>query len=186
MTRTTPEAVAPRIETTENLPPAHKPHKGSLLTTLTEIVSERMSATDVTVQQRPATLTPEQQLVAYMSEPVIPVRSDDGRVNSQDLLDYWYHHKDEWPALTRLALSYLSCTPSSVTSERVFSRTGSIVSKKRCALLPGNIGRLAFIKFNYKKFEKLHSSSRTLVRTPLLLLILSIWQFEFYILHLYF
>ena len=118
----------------------------------TEIVSERMSATSVTVQRQPATLTPEQQLVAYMSEPVIPVRSDDGRVNSQDLLDYWYHYKDEWPALTRHALSYLSCPPSSVTSERVFSRTGSIVSKKRCALLHGNIGRLAFIKFNYKKF----------------------------------
>ena len=162
MTRTTPEAVMPRIETAENLPPAHKPHKGSLLTTLTEIVSERMSATDVTVQRQPGTLTPKQQLVAYMSEPVIPVRSDDGRVNSQDLLDYWYHHKDEWPALT-VSLSYLSCPPSSVTSEHVFLLTGNIVSKQRCALLPGNIGRLAFIKFNYKKFQKLHSSSHTLV-----------------------
>ena len=150
--RTTPEAVAPRIETAENLPPTHKPHKGSLLTTLTEIVSERMSATDVTVQWQPGTLTLEQQLVAYMSEPVIPVRSNNGRVHCQDLLDYWYHHKDEWPALTRLALSYLSCPPSSVTSERVFSLTGNIVSKKPCALLPGSIGRLAFIKFNYKKF----------------------------------
>ena len=108
MTRTTPEAVAPRIETAENLPPAHKLHKGSLLTTLTEIVSERMSSTDVTVQRQPVTLTPEQQHVAYVSEPVIPVRSVHGRVNSQDLLDYWYHHKDEWPALTHLTLSYIS------------------------------------------------------------------------------
>ena len=59
-------------------------------------------------------------------------------------------HKNEWPSLTRLALSYLSCPPSSVTSERVFSLTGNIVTKKRCALLPGNIGRLAFIKLILK------------------------------------
>jgi hypothetical protein len=61
-------------------------------------------------------------------------------------------HKNEWPSLTRLTLSYLSCPPSSVTSERVFSLTRNIVTKKRCALLPGNIGRLAFIKFKSKKF----------------------------------
>ena len=112
MTWTTPEAVVPRIKTVENLPPAHKPHKGSLLTTLTEIVREHTSATDTTVQRQPGTLTPEQQLVAYMSKPVIPVRSNNGRVNSQDLLDCWYHHKDDWPALMRFALSYLSCSPS--------------------------------------------------------------------------
>ena len=29
-----------------------------------------------------------------------------------------------------------------------------IVSKKRCAFLPGNIGCLAFITFNYKKVLK--------------------------------
>ncbi len=129
-------------------------HKGSLLTTLTDIVSERMAMGSApgTFERQPIFLTAQQELTAYLSEPVIPVRSQDGKVIAQDLLNYWYRHKSEWPALTRLALSYLSCPPSSVTSERVFSLTGNIVSKKRCALLPGNIGRLAFIKFNHKKF----------------------------------
>ena len=114
---TTPEVVALRTETMGNPPPTNKSHKGLLLTTLTEIVSERISSTDVTVQQQLGTFTPEQQLVAYLSEPVIPVRSSDSRVNSQNVLAYWYHHIIEWPALTCLALSYLSCLPSSVTSD---------------------------------------------------------------------
>ena len=100
-----------------NPPPTNKSHKGLLLTTLTEIVSERISSADVTVQQQLGTFTPEQQLVAYLSEPVIPVRSSDSRVNSQNVLAYWYHHVIEWPALMCLALSYLSCLPSSVTSD---------------------------------------------------------------------
>ena len=125
-TRTTPEAVAPRIEI------AHKPHKGSLLTTLTEIVSERMSATDVTVQRQPVTLSLEQQLVAYMSEPVIPVRSDDGRVNSHDLLDYWYHHKDEWPALTHLSVLSLMSAILCHFRMRVFADWKHCVKETLC------------------------------------------------------
>ena len=129
-------------------PEVHTSHKGSLLITLTNIVSEcmAMGSGGVAAEQQPL-LSAEQELTAYLSEPVIPVRSPDGKINAQDLLDYWYRHKNEWPALTHLALSYLSCPPSSVTSERVFSLTGNIVTKKRCTLLPGNIGRLAFIKF---------------------------------------
>jgi hypothetical protein len=128
-------------------------HKGSLLTTLTDMCERMaMGSAPGTFERQPIFLTARQELTAYLSEPVIPVRSQDGKVIAQDLLNYWYRHKSEWPALTRLALSYLSCPPSSVTSERVFSLTGNIVSKKCCALLPGNIGRLAFIKFNHKKF----------------------------------
>ena len=129
------------------------PHcKGSLLTTLSDLVTERMENVGETAQRQPDALSKRQEVTAYLSEPVLPVRSPDGKANQEELLKYWYRHKNEWPSLTRLALSYLSCPPSSVTSERVFSLTGNIVTKKRCALLPGNIGRLAFIKFNSKKF----------------------------------
>ena len=158
---------------TEGEPPeVHTSHKGSLLTTLTNIVSERMAmgSGGVATERQPF-LSAEQELTAYLSEPVIPVRSPDGKINAQDLLDYWYRHKNEWPFdtklswklvypdgqycltlpgqedqeftlrkykedlgkpynritlyLTHLALSYLSCPPSSVISERVFSLTGN-------------------------------------------------------------
>ncbi|CAB3980179.1 zinc finger BED domain-containing 4 [Paramuricea clavata] len=140
------------VENPEERPEAYVPTKGSPLTTLTDIVSERMqSQGSRTVERQQGSLMPEQELTNYLSEPVIPVRSEDGKANALDVLHYWYRHK-EWPALTRLALSFLSCPLSSVTSERVFLLTGNIVSKKRCALLPDNIGRLAFIKFNNNKF----------------------------------
>lgn len=136
-------------------PPQYTGRKGSLLTTLSDIVHERIENSGGHAEQqpgRPGVLSKRQEISAYLSEPVLPVRSPDGKANLEELRGYWYRHKNEWPALTRLALSYLSCPPSSVTSERVFSLAGNIVTKKRCALLPGNIGKLAFIKFNYKKF----------------------------------
>ena len=136
--------------------PQYTGRKGSLLATLSDIVHEKIEENSGghTEQQpgRPDVVSKGQEITAYLSEPVLPVRSPDGKANLEELTRYWYRHKNEWPALTRLALSYLSCPPSSVTSERVFSLAGNIVAKKRCALLPGNIGKLAFIKFNYKKF----------------------------------
>ena len=139
-------------------PPQYSGRKGSLLTTLSDIVHEKLKNSGGHAEQQPAlpghlgVLSKCQEISAYLSEPILPVRSPDGKANIEELRRYWYRHKDEWPALTRLALSYLSCPPSSVTSERVFSLAGNIVTKKRCALLPGNISKLAFIKFNYKKF----------------------------------
>jgi hypothetical protein len=104
--------------------------KGSLLTTLSDVVTERMENVGETAQRQPDALSKRQEVTAYLSEPVLPVRSPDGKANQEELLKYWYRHKNEWPSLTRLALSYLSCPPSSVTSERVFSLTGNIVTKK--------------------------------------------------------
>lgn len=43
--------------------------------------------------------------------------------------------------------------PLSVTSERVFSSLEHC-NKKRCVLLPVNISKLAFIKFNYENFNQ--------------------------------
>ncbi len=127
------------------------PHRiGSLLTTLSDLVTEKMENVGETAHRQPDTLSKRQEVTAYLSEPVLAVRSPDGKANQKELLNYWYRHKNEWPSLARLALSYLACPPSSVTSERVFSLAGNIVMKKRCALLPGNIGRLAFVKFNTK------------------------------------
>ena len=131
-------------------PSQYTGRKGSLLTTLSDIVHESIENSGGHAE--PGVLSKRQEISAYLSEPVLPVRSPDGKANLEELRGYWYRHKNEWPALTRLALSYLSCPPSSVTSERVFSLAGNIVTKERCALLPGNIGKLAFIKFNYKKF----------------------------------
>ena len=88
--------------------------KVCLLTTFSDLVTERMENEGETLQQSNA-LSKRQEITAYLSEPVLPVRPPDGKANQEKLLRYWYRHKNEWPPLTQLALSYLSCLPCYVT-----------------------------------------------------------------------
>ena len=87
-------------------PPQYTGRKGSLLTTLSDIVHESIENSGGHAE--PGVLSKRQEISAYLSEPVLPVRSPDGKANLEELRGYWYHHKNEWSALTRLALSYLS------------------------------------------------------------------------------
>ncbi|XP_042624981.1 E3 SUMO-protein ligase ZBED1-like isoform X2 [Cyprinus carpio] len=76
----------------------------------------------------------------YLAEPNI------GR--SEDPLQYWERQKLIYPHLYRLAVKYL-CTPaSSVPCERVFSKAGEVVSKKRTRLSPKTLEKLMFLNKN--------------------------------------
>ncbi|XP_016320206.1 zinc finger BED domain-containing protein 4-like isoform X1 [Sinocyclocheilus anshuiensis] len=73
----------------------------------------------------------------YLAEPNI------GRL--EDPLQYWERQKLIYPHLYRLAVKYL-CTPaSSVPCERVFSKAGEVVSKKRNRLSPKTVEKLMFL-----------------------------------------
>ena len=48
-----------------------------------------------------------------------------------DPLLFWSENKQNWPHLHNLALKYLCVQPTSVPSERLFSKTGSIITEKR-------------------------------------------------------
>lgn len=76
----------------------------------------------------------------YMMEPNI------GRM--EDPLQYWERQKYVYPHLYKLAVAYL-CTPaSSVPCERVFSKAGEILSKKRNRLRPATVEKLLFLNKN--------------------------------------
>uniref|UniRef100_A0A3B5QTD9 HAT C-terminal dimerisation domain-containing protein n=1 Tax=Xiphophorus maculatus TaxID=8083 RepID=A0A3B5QTD9_XIPMA len=63
-------------------------------------------------------------------------------------LEYWANHRSLYPNLYKLALIYL-CTPaSSVPCERVFSKAGEVVSKKRNRLKPKTVEKLLFLNKN--------------------------------------
>ncbi|XP_057681081.1 E3 SUMO-protein ligase ZBED1-like [Corythoichthys intestinalis] len=63
-------------------------------------------------------------------------------------LDYWEQHKHIYPNLYKLAITLL-CTPaSSVPCERVFSKAGEILSKKRNRLKPKTLEMLIFLNKN--------------------------------------
>lgn len=76
------------------------------------------------------------------------------------------YSKEIWRPLYKLALHYLSCPPSSVYSERVFSTAGNLVTNRRRRLLPQNVEEMMFIKMNWKFHEEdfsrqLHYSTET-------------------------
>lgn len=80
---------------------------------------------------------------AYLSEP--PLHP------SVEPMDFWQEKRDMWPALSNLAQELLSCPPTSVQSERIFSVTGNILSPQRSQLSPQLMEQLAFVKVNLPK-----------------------------------
>ncbi|XP_041462046.1 zinc finger BED domain-containing protein 4-like [Lytechinus variegatus] len=84
------------------------------------------------------------ELKRYLQKPNIDIRS-----NQEAVLQYFGENGREFPNLTQTALSFLACPMSSVTSERMFSLAGNILTKKRCSLDPDNLNKLAVIKVNY-------------------------------------
>uniref|UniRef100_A0A1A8V2R8 Chromosome undetermined SCAF9096, whole genome shotgun sequence, Uncharacterized protein n=1 Tax=Nothobranchius furzeri TaxID=105023 RepID=A0A1A8V2R8_NOTFU len=73
----------------------------------------------------------------------------EGNISRQeDPLTYWGNRKTSYPHLFHLALQFL-CTPaSSVPCERVFSKAGEIVSKKRNRLNAKTLDKLIFLNKN--------------------------------------
>uniref|UniRef100_A0A8C5PR12 BED-type domain-containing protein n=1 Tax=Leptobrachium leishanense TaxID=445787 RepID=A0A8C5PR12_9ANUR len=80
---------------------------------------------------------------AYLYEPPLPPTADP--------LTYWDVKKSVWPALCLVAQQLLSCPPTSVQSERVFSITGNILNPQRSKMSPELMEQIAFLKFNLPK-----------------------------------
>uniref|UniRef100_A0A8C4XW65 Zinc finger BED-type containing 6 n=1 Tax=Gopherus evgoodei TaxID=1825980 RepID=A0A8C4XW65_9SAUR len=67
-----------------------------------------------------------------------------------DPLTYWQGKLRRWPALTRVAIQYLSCPPCSLHSECVFSAPRHLVSEHCTSPGFDNIEQLMFLKMNLK------------------------------------
>lgn len=65
-----------------------------------------------------------------------------------DILQWWRGHASELPLLSKLARYVFTACATSVPSERLFSLSGNIVSKKRNALKPHVVNQLVFLSFN--------------------------------------
>lgn len=64
------------------------------------------------------------------------------------LAEYWEKHKTLLYPLNEVALKYASIPATSVPSERIFSKTGQIMSARRNRLLPENLDTLIFLNKN--------------------------------------
>uniref|UniRef100_A0A674MKY1 BED-type domain-containing protein n=1 Tax=Takifugu rubripes TaxID=31033 RepID=A0A674MKY1_TAKRU len=68
-----------------------------------------------------------------------------------DPLVYWTTNKARYPNLYHLANQYLATPASSLPCERVFSKAGEIVSKKRNRLKPSTVEKLLFLNKNWSR-----------------------------------
>ncbi|XP_053551143.1 uncharacterized protein LOC128642404 isoform X1 [Bombina bombina] len=87
---------------------------------------------------------------AYLSEPPVPPNADP--------LTYWDRKNSVWPALSLVAQELLSCPPSSIQSENVFSITGNILDPQHEHFSPHLVEQMAILKFNMPKlgYPSLH------------------------------
>jgi len=64
-----------------------------------------------------------------------------------NLIQYWQHHKNVLSPLGDVALKYATIPATSVPSERIFSKSGQIMSARRNRL-PENLDKLIFLNNN--------------------------------------
>lgn len=65
-----------------------------------------------------------------------------------NIVEYWRDHKSLLHPLSEIALKYIMIPATSVPSERIFSKTGQIMSARRNRLLPDNLDTLVFLNKN--------------------------------------
>jgi hypothetical protein len=65
-----------------------------------------------------------------------------------DLLEFWKRREADYPVLAAMAMDYLAVQASSVVSERAFSSSGNLVTKKRCRLKGSTIEKTLYLKLN--------------------------------------
>ena len=80
----------------------------------------------------------KKELQNYIDEPKLLEDSD-------PLLDFWKLKGFQYPRLSILAKKYLSVTATSTPSERVFSKMGNTVSKKRGRLTADHTDQTIFL-----------------------------------------
>lgn len=78
----------------------------------------------------------------YLQEPLLK-RTDDP-------LKWWKDRENVYPNLSQIARAKLCVTATSVPSERVFSKGGLLVSKKRASLSDKNVSKVLFLNCNLK------------------------------------
>lgn len=82
----------------------------------------------------------ETTVMRYLAEPI--------EDPSTDPLAYWVQKGQVWQDLARVAQELLSCPPTCVPSERMFSVMGDIPSPHRSNLPPELVEQLVFLKVN--------------------------------------
>ena len=86
----------------------------------------------------------------YLKSRVIHTQSFKKSATSESLLKRWATEGKQFSILQAVAQQYLSCNATSVASQRLFSFSGNVVSKKSSCLKPGKVAMLSCVADNLK------------------------------------
>ena len=109
-------------------------------TTLADMLGELMDDSDGDDVAPEVQTKTDKEINLYSSLPRI--------MSSASPLVWWQSHRETFPYLARLARKYLCIQATSVSSERVFSAAGNIVTNKRNCLKPSKVNQLCFLAAN--------------------------------------
>ncbi|KAI7967282.1 hypothetical protein MJO29_000559 [Puccinia striiformis f. sp. tritici] len=76
-----------------------------------------------------------------------------------DILNYWAHHTKIYPLLSLMARCYLGIPATSAPSERVFSRSKTIIGSQRHSLSSSSIEHLLCVKEWYQNSDEMMDSA---------------------------
>lgn len=77
-------------------------------------------------------------------------------------LEWWTKdRRNKYPILASLARKWLGCIATSVPSERAFSKSGNVVTTKRCSLDPETVRDIMFVSENYEEKDDYLSSEES-------------------------
>ncbi|XP_051973846.1 E3 SUMO-protein ligase ZBED1-like [Xyrauchen texanus] len=84
----------------------------------------------------------KEEMAKYKEEAPLPL--------SANPLDWWKGHQSEYPLLSHIAKRYLCIPGTSISSERVFSTAGDIITAQRSALTPEHLDQIMFLNKNLR------------------------------------
>lgn len=71
---------------------------------------------------------------------------DTSFANQKDPVSFWVYNKPRWPRLARMALDIYGIPPTEAGNERLYSRMGDMVTKKRNRLSAAIIGAIQCLR----------------------------------------
>lgn len=89
------------------------------------------------------------------------LRDAHGTPVTTDVLDWWAKRRTKYPIVSALARKWLGCIATSVPSERAFSKSGNVVTTRRCSLAPDIIRDTLFVSENYEENDDNVSSEQS-------------------------
>jgi hypothetical protein len=92
-------------------------------------------------------IEPDPEVLRYYSELPLPLY-DSATNKIADPLLWWKFHQPKYLHLAKLARKFLCINPTSVSPERIFSKSGWIVNKRRTLLKDEHVSMLVFLSSN--------------------------------------